>query len=389
MSRPNAWAMIGVLAAAGAGCAPGPVKFLVAPEPAVVWPQPPDEPRVRFVGELRGSEDLGAGKPLGQVMDELLYGPQRPARLISPVAVAVDAGGRRVAVADLNAKCVHVFDVESRAYEALVAVGASGAIESPVGVCWVGEALWVSDSVKRDIAVFGGSGPDGRAPEAGSGRDGRPPAQEGGRHGRAPEESSGRDGHAPAGVGRWLGIADLKRPAGLAWCKSNGLVYIADAGGHAIRACEADGKVALSFGSHGSGPGQFNFPVHVACGADMLVVSDSLNFRVQRLALDGSPLGEFGRKGDAAGDLALPKGVAVAEGGIIWVVDANFENLQAFTADGRLLMALGREGHGPGEFWLPAGVCIDGQKRMWVADTYNRRVQVFQLLTGDPVPPQV
>jgi sugar lactone lactonase YvrE len=101
---------------------------------------------------------------------------------------------------------------------------------------------------------------------------------------------------------------------------------------------------------------------------------------VQRLAADGAFLSAIGRKGDAAGDLALPKGVAVDASGNIWIADAQFENIQAFTPDGKLLMGLGREGNGVGEFWLPSGLCIDATNRLWVADSYNRRVQVFQLL---------
>jgi sugar lactone lactonase YvrE len=104
-----------------------------------------------------------------------------------------------------------------------------------------------------------------------------------------------------------------------------------------------------------------------------------MNFRIQRFSPDGAPLGAFGKKGDAAGDIALPKGIAADSKGNLWVVDAHFENVQAFTPDGQLLLALGGEGAAPGEFWLPAGAFIDQQDRLWVADTYNRRIQVFQL----------
>ena len=111
-----------------------------------------------------------------------------------------------------------------------------------------------------------------------------------------------------------------------------------------------------------------------------LFVADSMNFRIQRFTLDGTPAGSFGRKGDAAGDFALPKGVACDADGQVWVVDAQFENVQGFAPDGQLLLAFGQEGQKPGEFWLPAGVCIDSKRRMWVADTYNRRVQVFEFV---------
>jgi sugar lactone lactonase YvrE len=101
---------------------------------------------------------------------------------------------------------------------------------------------------------------------------------------------------------------------------------------------------------------------------------------VQWLDQQGQVAATMGIKGDAAGNLALPKGVAMDDDGNIWVVDAQFENIQAFSTDGRLLMAFGGEGRGPGEFWLPAGACIDELQRLWVADTHNHRVQVFQLL---------
>jgi DNA-binding beta-propeller fold protein YncE len=320
-----------------AGCAQPAMKFLTPPEPPVVWPAPPDAPRVRYVGQLTGSEDIGAAKSFGEAWDELLYGPKPPSRLVSPHGVAVHAGGNKVAVADANAKCAHVFDLAARKYTAMARVGGQ-AMESPAGVCWVKDALWVTDARLHAIAVFD-----------------------------------------PRQQPRWIGKDKLLRPSGMAYCPVNQLCYVCDTGAHGVRAFDAKGTLVLEFGSHGAGPGQFNYPLHIACGpGESLVVSDALNFRVQRLKLDGTPLGEFGKKGDAAGNLALPKGIAVDGCGTVWVVDANFENVQAFTAEGQLLMAFGQEGHGPGEFWLPTGMCVDAQKRMWVAD--NRRVQVFALL---------
>ncbi|HON66239.1 MAG TPA: hypothetical protein PLS23_07055 [Phycisphaerae bacterium] len=361
--------IVGFALLLAAGCSPKAMTFLQPPEPPIVWPLPPDAPRVRYVGELTGEADLGRAKSFGQVWDEILYGPTPPARIVTPHAVAVDAAGEKVAVADVNGKCVHVFDLAARKYERLVQVGpsagAQGApaspsaaseppasapadelrfdrtmLESPVAVCWAGDRLWVADSRQGAVAVF----------ELG-------------------------------GTARWITCDRLKRPAGLAYCPANQLCYVSDAANHRLLAFDTRGSLVVEFGTRGGGPGQFNAPTHIACGPDgMLAVSDSLNFRVQTLRLDGSPIGAFGRKGDAAGDLALPKGVAFDAAGRIWVVDAQFENVQAFTPEGQLLMSFGKEGHKPGEFWLPAGLCIDAKSRMWVADRENGRVQVFLLL---------
>ena len=96
---------------------------------------------------------------------------------------------------------------------------------------------------------------------------------------------------------------------------------------------------------------------------------------------------EFGRVGDAPGDLALPKGVAVDSQGHLYVVDARFENVQIFDREGRLLLSFGEEGNAPGEFWLPSGIHVDSTDRIWVCDSYGRRVQVFDFInTRDQTP---
>lgn len=327
--------------ALAAGCSQQVVNPLTPPDPPIVWPKSPDQPRVRYLGQLTGSTDVHPRKDMAQKWDELLHGPTPPSMLVGPHAVAVHPDGQRVAVTDGSLGCVHVFNLAANEYRRESSCGTPlQPFGSPAGVAWVGDALWVADAKTPGVAVL-----------------------------------------EPGGRSRWIGKDVLKRPAGLAYCAENQLCYVCDAAAHAVVAFDSKGGVAFQFGSHGSGPGQFNFPSHIACGAKgVLAVSDSLNFRVQSFGLDGTPIGSFGRKGDAAGDLALPKGVAVDAAGNIWVVDANFENVQAFTPQGQLLMALGAEGGKPGEFSLPAGVCIDAQSRLWIADTYNRRVQVFELL---------
>lgn len=326
------------------GCVAPHGEFLEPPEPGIIWPSPPDPPRVRFLGELRSVEDLHPTKSFGRITAELLEGPAEPVRLIEPHAVAVHRDGQRVAVSDPDGHCVHLFDLNKKNYHRFADLGPEvGSLDAPVAMCWVDEALWIADANLGRVVVF---------------EDGENFKQ--------------------------VGTGHLHRPSGMTYCESSALIYVADAAAHVLSVFDRDGNYLRQLGSRGSGPGQFNFPTHLACEEDgTVVVADSLNFRIQRLSADGRALGAFGHKGDAAGDLALPKGVAVDQCGVIWIADAHFENVQAFSTDGRLMMAFGREGRGPGEFWLPAGLCIDRQNRMWVADRYNRRVQVFALMPHD------
>jgi len=323
------------------GCASPKPEWTLSRADGPVWPAPPEQPRIQYLNELRGTEGFGnrAGAPAG--WRRLLFGPDPPISLVTPHAVAVHPTRSLVAVADTNGGAVLVFDLDRHKVERVPCRAADDApIGCPVGVAWKGEALYIADSKPPRVIV-----------------------------------------KEAAGQRRVLGEGQLIRPAGLAACTEQDRIYVADAGSHSVFAFDSAGTLLFRTGARGVGTGEFNFPSQIACAPDgSLVVADSLNFRVQQLRADGSPIAAFGQKGDAAGDFALPKGVAVDPDGNIWVVDAHFENIQAFTPGGQLLLAFGGEGAGPGQFWLPAGIHIDPRRRLWIADTYNRRVQVFQIL---------
>jgi DNA-binding beta-propeller fold protein YncE len=338
--RPVALLMLVALS----GCVRPSIPFLTLPDRPIVWPAPPDVPRVRMLDILEGSEDVTEKRSSAKFWDELLYGPAPPDLLVSPHAVAVDADCNRFAVADTNGACVHLFDLRARAYERKAACGSPPRhFECPVAVAWVGSSLWVADAKLHAVAIVESGGP-----------------------------------------GRWIAEDLLQRPAGLAYSEEKHRCYVSDAAAHCVLALDSGGKLLFKFGSRGAGLGQLNYPGQLACNRDgTVVVADMLNFRIQRFDLEGRPVGEFGKKGDAPGDLALPKGVAVDPECNIWVVDAHFENVQAFTPEGKLLMAFGKGGQEPGEFSVPAGAFIDGKRRLWIADTYNHRVQVFELAGRD------
>ncbi|MDO8632090.1 MAG: 6-bladed beta-propeller [Phycisphaerales bacterium] len=334
------------------GCARPTGAFFTRPQGRLVWPPSPEKPRIEYLGEFAGAIRASGDRSFGKAWNEFLYGPENPPSLVTPHAVAMNADGTHLAVADPNAVCVHLLDLDRQTYRRIDGSPAADILLTcPIGVAWAGEDLYIVDSELH--AVIRVAGVDWKADRRESGT---------------------------ASVSL-IAQDTLRRPAGIAYNATNDRLYVTDSWLHSVLVFDRSGLLVKSFGERGGGEGQFNFPSQITCSAEgAVLVADSMNFRVQRFSAEGEFLSEFGQKGDASGDFALPKGVAVDAQGSIWVVDAQFENVQAFTADGRLLMAIGGEGHGPGEFWLPAGVTIDARKRMWVADSYNRRVQGFQLL---------
>ena len=89
------------------------------------------------------------------------------------------------------------------------------------------------------------------------------------------------------------GPGDLRTPFGVA--VSSGRLYVADFGNDRVQVFSLDGSLLASFGSRGSGEGQFQRPADVAVGADGSVyVTDHFNDRIERFSGDGRYLGQFG-----------------------------------------------------------------------------------------------
>lgn len=176
----------------------------------------------------------------------------------------------------------------------------------------------------------------------------------------------------------------LDRPTGVV-CRGSDVI-LAETGRHRLLVLRLDTSGGVversSIGGRGDGPGEFNFPTSLALTDDSLWVGDTMNFRVQELDADsGEYLGQFGRLGDAPGDMPRIKGLAVDSLGHLWISDAHLDQVWLYRADGTFLMSLGRAGSGAGEFSFPAGIAAEGG-RVAVADSLNRRVQVFRELSG-------
>ncbi len=324
--------------AALTGCAKPPGVLFPAVKPEIVWPGPPERPRIRLIGTISDSRDLKAGVSGREVFMAAVRGPRPPITFTSPQGVAFEPPGR-LAVADSGGGAVHVIDLERRAHEVVFGFE-NERFGAPVGVAWVDGRLYVSDAERDEIIVMDGTG-------------------------------------------RWVkrfGRGVLDRPVGIAYAEATGRLYVVNGNRHEVVVFDLNGDVVATIGRRGLEPGTFNWPSYLCVRGDRLFVVDSGNCRVQVFDLNGTLLTTIGQRGNAAGDLALPKGVAVDSAGHVYVVDARFENVQIFDEQGRLLLAFGEEGTKPGQFWLPAGITIDASDRVWIADGGNRRIQVFEYL---------
>ena len=341
----SVWAgMLGIVWAVSViGCGPQPADRFGPTEAQPVWPEPPEQARIMYLGQIATETDLQKGKSGLQGLGELVFGKGDVGVLVSPYAVVVDSTGMMF-VADPGGGVVHMFNLRTRDYHQFSQLSAGKTLQKPVALALGAERLYVVDSGLREVCVFE--------------KDGTFLSAFGGEH--------------------------LKRPSGAACWEAGSILYVADAAAHVIHVYGLDGTLLGQLGGRGLNVGQFNFPTHLwVDGAGQLYVSDTLNYRIQVFTSEGVSVRVFGRQGDRPGNFAHPCAVATDSRGNIYVTDRQFENVQVFDPEGQILMALGQEGRGPGQFWLPAGIFVDIRDRIYVADSFNKRIQIFALLEDE------
>jgi sugar lactone lactonase YvrE len=138
-------------------------------------------------------------------------------------------------------------------------------------------------------------------------------------------------------------------------------------------------RLLSEWGSDGSKPGEFHFPIGIAINAaDEIFVTDFYNDRVQKFSTDGKLLAVIPV-------LSTPGGIALSRSGDMYLShfaekkreERTADQISVYDATGKLLRQWGRTGSDNGEFDCPGGLAIHADGRVYVADQTNRRVQVF------------
>jgi len=158
-----------------------------------------------------------------------------------------------------------------------------------------------------------------------------------------------------------------------------GNLYICEYGSNdRVQKFSGDARFLLSFGSFGTGPDQLQRPSGLAWGAGELYVSDAVNNRIQVFADDGRFLRTLGSP-ERPLDLRLPYDIALAPSGTLCVVEWGAGRISTITPDGALLGRHGAPGSAVGQFATPWGVIWASETRLFVADTGNRRIVELRL----------
>ena len=173
-------------------------------------------------------------------------------------------------------------------------------------------------------------------------------------------------------------ISGLNYPWGVAVNK-RGEVIVAEAGGQCISIFSPTGSKFQSFGSKGSGPGQFIEPRYVAVDEDCnILVVEWSNCRIQKFTSEGKYITAVGRKGNQPLEFALPMGIAIHPlNKKVYVADQYNHRIQILNSDLTFSSSFGCQGSNNGQFKRPWDVAFDSTGNVYVADCGNHCIQVF------------
>lgn len=309
----RAVAVCGGAALMAGGCASAPKSE----QGYLFFPSPPEKPRIQFLTWASGADQVEPGRG---ALEQFVLGDQPPVQrtINKPYGVAVHDGV--VYVCDTKGLCLNRLDFKNNTYEVL-GVRGPGRLRKPINIAIDPLGYkFVADAVRNQIVVFG---PDDQ----------------------------------------YIRAFDLPAPCHVVDVAAYGEeLYVLDND----ETCQivvlnrTTGEVIRTLGGPGGEPGQFKIPNSLCVSPDgYLYVSDTHNWRIQKLTRDGKPVWSKGTPGYRLGQFGRPRGVRVGPDNIVYVVDGATEIVQVFDADGHILMRFGGPGDMPGGLGLPSTLAVD------------------------------
>jgi sugar lactone lactonase YvrE len=300
-----------------------------------VWPAPPDEAKIKYVGMI-DCHELSPQSGLFSKVKRLIAGRSDSDRLELPFDLLVS--GRNIYMVCQNLPYLVQVDRAKNTFK--LHGNDQTPLIYPVSLCSGGDGvIFVTDSGGRCVFRF----------------------------------SKGK-------IEPFI-CSGLSRPTGVAALPDIGRLYVVDTGEHKLKIYDYAGTLLKAVPDEDA-QFQFHYPTFASAGGDgTIMIADALNYKIRRFDIDGNLISSFGYEGDGPGAFSRPKGIATDIDSHIYVVDNLFDNFQIFDTSGQVLLAVGTGGREIGQFWSPSGICIVGDT-IYVADTFNDRIQVLCYL-GD------
>jgi len=157
----------------------------------------------------------------------------------------------------------------------------------------------------------------------------------------------------------------------------DGSFFVLDAGNRRIQAFDAKRRFVRTWGTFGTGPGQYNDPVGIVVGPDGSVyVLDDVRGVIEKYDRTGKVLATFDGFVNATDGFNTANALAIDKAGNLYVSDIQPGQVERLDPTGKLTMTYGSPGPGPGQFIdQPGAMAIDSTGRLFVDQGAGRVTQ--------------
>jgi DNA-binding beta-propeller fold protein YncE len=179
------------------------------------------------------------------------------------------------------------------------------------------------------------------------------------------------------------GNGEFKNPLGIDIDRS-GRVYIADSGNHRVQIFDRDGSFIAAIEIHFKKkhpPDPTDVAVDESRNRCYVVDNDNHQILVYDLA-SLKLISTYGGPGSGKRAFRYPFLVALDKAQYLYIVDVINTRVQVLNPEGLFVNFIGAWGVEKGEFFRPKGVALDKKDRIYVSDSYLGVIQIFDS-TGD------
>jgi sugar lactone lactonase YvrE len=180
-------------------------------------------------------------------------------------------------------------------------------------------------------------------------------------------------------------FGDLNSPSGIAVDTSEN-IYVIEQNNDRIVKYDSSGNLQTTWGSKGTGTGQFDFRNGSLSGIAIdgqgfVYVADMANHRIQKFTSGGEYVLHWGSQGIEAGELSSPLGLCVDSEGNIYVLEGENHRVQIFSPTGIFQDSFGKPGEHEGQFgsdWIFDSGIATTRDGLIITRSPGNRIQVFQ-----------
>ena len=173
-------------------------------------------------------------------------------------------------------------------------------------------------------------------------------------------------------------VRGLNRPRGTA-INSKGQMIVVEGNGTCVSVLTPKGEKIRTFGTRGSGNGQFSFAYEVTVDkGDNIYVADCSNYRIQTFSPEGEFVAAVGGRGSNQLQFHSPVGIVYNDSdNNLYVPDNGNHRIQVLTTDLKFVRSFGTRGSGNGQFKNPYNIAFDDANHLYLTEYSNHRVQVL------------